>query len=219
MSDFKDDLRIFNEVIEKCEVMTFITRASNLQKKALVELKGLIRKVSKSKKIAIKAQNNDEANAYLSLECIALCLSCVIKMWLLLKEDKPDLAWIELINAQDHAISSYKAHAISSHIEGYIEHLYSIEKTVFPPQVFMSSGITAKEEECSICGECYEDCEHLIGKPYLGKFCHVVIKELSINEISIVNDPADKRCRVTHFSVPEGTKNRMTWSIEPNDDK
>lgn len=144
-------------------------------------------------------------------------LSCNIKMWILLKEEKPDQAWDELINAQSNAISALKAHSVSSHLERYSQLLHTIEKIVFPPQVFTSTGLTVKEEECSICGESYEDCDHIAGKAYLGSFCSIIVKDIQLNEASIVNEPADKRCRITHFDVKEGRRNRMTWDIEPHE--
>jgi len=197
--------------------MATVTRASHLQQQAVKDLSKLEDELSKKKDSSIKSNNNDEANAYLSLGCAVTSLSCNIKMWILLKEEKPDQAWDELVNAQSNATSALKAHSVSSHLERYSQLLHVIEKIIFPPQVFTSTGLIVKEEECSICGESYEDCEHIAGKPYLGIFCSIFVKDMQLNEVSIVNEPADKTCRITHFDVAEGRRNRMTWNIESHE--
>ena len=76
-----------------------------------------------------------------------------------------------------------------------------------------------KYEECSICGHEYEDCEHLKGKPYMGKFCSVIVREVAeLDHVAVVDHPADKRCRVMKFTVEEGVRDRMTWRVTKEQD-
>lgn len=105
-----------------------------------------------------------------------------------------------------------------AHLSEHNKKLEAIEELVFPPQVFISSGMIVGKQECSICGAEYGDCNHLVGKPYMGRFCYIIAKDLSLDHVSIVEHPADKRCRVQHFDVEGGTRNRMTWKIEPKED-
>ncbi|MDD3381663.1 MAG: hypothetical protein PHD68_10735, partial [Rugosibacter sp.] len=72
--------------------------------------------------------------------------------------------------------------------------------------------------ECSICGGDYDDCDHLIGRPYMGRFCYIIARDISLDHVAIVKEPADKRCRVERFNVDGGVRNRMTWRIERRDD-
>ena len=95
--------------------------------------------------------------------------------------------------------------------------LDAIEKLVFPPQIFLSTGMIVRSEICSICEKDYADCEHLVGMPYWGRFCFRRLKDIRPDHVAIVEEPANKLCRLTHFSAEGGMRNRMTWRIEPSE--
>ena len=139
-----------------------------------------------------------------------------IRMWLLLKDEKPDEAWEELINAQTAAVAAARAHNAFSHLERRAEYLETIEATVFPPQVFVSAGVIVRYQECSICGNEYGECAHVAGRPYLGRFCSIIARDIAADHTAIVKSPADKGCRITHFDNGDGNRNRMTWELEPS---
>ena len=204
----------FNEAVKETEVFLSIARASELQQAALEALEQLIPKIAKEKARAVKDKNEDYANMLLGCECVAAALIAELKMWILLKQEEPDAAWDQLVSAQNASSAAARAHDGFSHLAIYHQRLESIEQLVFPSQVFLSVGIIVKRLECSICGCEYEDCEHLIGKPYMGQFCSVIIHKAELEEVSIVEKPADKRCRIQHFSTEGGSRNRMTWRIE-----
>jgi hypothetical protein len=121
---------------------------------------------------------------------------------------------IDLIDAQIETTHSIRAHSAFSDLENHSKRLQAIEKVVFPPQVFLSAGLIVSKSMCSICKSDYEDCSHLVGMPYLGEFCFRVLTDVVANHVSFVEDPANKRCRVTHFSAEGGRRNRMTWRVE-----
>ena len=214
MKKLKDYFDYYNNVIRRCETMAIITRDSGLQQSAVDELNQLIKEIQSLKDIAINNKDEDDANGFLSLKCAASCLQFTIKMWLFLKQEKPDDAWDSLINAQDAVVGAIKAHSISSHLENFSELLQIIEKVVFPPQVFSSAGFTVIDEECSICGNNYDKCDHIAGRPYMGKFCYLIVKKAKLNEVSVVKEPSDKKCRVIQFDDEGGSRNRMTWKLE-----
>ena len=204
----------FNERVKESEIFLSIARDSELQQEACENLKNILPEIAQEKKAAIK--NNDEyyANVLLGCECVAKSLLNELKMWLLLKQEKPEAAWDYLVSAQMEATRAAKADAGFRHAEHRRHRLEMIEKIVFPPQKFISTGLIAHQQECSICGEDYDECEHLAGKPYMGEFCCVIVKDVTADHISIVDTPADKRCRVTSFNVEGGSRNKMTWKIE-----
>ena len=204
----------FNEAVKETEVFLSIARASELQQAALEALEQLIPKIAEEKARAVKDKNEDYANMLLGCECVAAVLIAELKMWILLKQEKPDAAWDHLVSAQQASLSAVRAHDGFSHLAFHRQRLEVIEQIVFPPQVFLSVGLITKRQECSVCGCEYEDCEHLAGKPYMGQFCSIVVHETELQEASIVEYPADKRCRVMDFSVEGGKRNRMTWRIE-----
>jgi hypothetical protein len=54
-------------------------------------------------------------------------------MLLLLKADKPDEAWRELINAQHAIADAVRAHKVFTHLEPTAQRLQLMEKVLFPP--------------------------------------------------------------------------------------
>lgn len=208
----------FNAIVKEAEVFLSIARDSKLQQETVEKLLAFSVSVASEKAEAIDRGDEEYANLLLGCERVLLALVAELRMWLLLKECKPDAAWDELIAAQMASIDAVRAHPGFVHVLEHNKKLQAIEELVFPPQVFISSGMIVGRQECSICGVEYGDCNHLVGKPYMGRFCYIIPKELSLDHVSIVEHPADKRCRVQHFDVEGGKRNRMTWKIEPKED-
>lgn len=148
------------------------------------------------------------ANRILALECIATCWLEELEMWIDLKNEEYDEAWDHLITAQDFAESvagADRRFAEKFHMKSYQKRLNVIEKIVFPQQVFVSPGMTIGSSKCSICGENYQDCDHIQGLAYNGEFCKVIMEEIrSADHLAIVDEPEDKRARVTAPSMMTG---------------
>ena len=206
----------FNDLVKESEVLLSIARDSELQQEACENLENVLPEIAQKKKKAIENNDEDYANLLLGCECVAKSFLNELKMWLFLKQDKPDEAWDRLVSAQMQATSAARAHDDFRHLEHRRHRLEIIEKIVFPPQVFVSVGAIVDQRECSICGKDYDECEHVAGKPYMGEFCCVIFKDSHLDHVSIVETPADKRCRVISFNVDGGSRNRMTWKIEKN---
>ena len=209
----------FNAVIREAETLNRITRCSKLQRNAIESLNCLRSEVSSLKNEAIEEKKEDLANMFLGYECVCRTLIAELEMCILLKQENPDSAWDKLVIAQGAAIGAVRAHPGFSHLGQHYERLEAIEKLVFPPQVFMSSGMLVEHLECSICNREYEACEHLVGKPYMGEFCQLILRDIKLNHVAIVDHPADKRCRITTAHVEGGVRNTMTWRIEPKNSK
>jgi hypothetical protein len=210
-------VRKFNEIADESMVFTFITRDTNLQNEACIKLEDILAQASAEKASAIAAGAENYANVLLGCECVARALIAEIKMWILLKEGRPDEAWERLVAAQDGLLGAVKAHEGFAHIVHHIRRLDSTEELVFPPQVFLSSGMIVSSQICSICGDDYEECPHVKGRPYMGQFCTVTLIPSKVDHVAIVETPADKRCRILRFSTEGGNRNRMTWRVEPNE--
>lgn len=211
----KEIIDKFNEIIIHCENMSCITRDSGLQKEAIGILESLLDDFASHKQASIGEGNESGANLFLGFECVVKCVSAQLQMWLLLKQENPDEAWSQLVLAQGLALDATRAHEGFSHVETEYKRLLDIEKLIFPPQVFLSAGLVVNSQECSICGSEYDECDHLAGMPYWGEFCCIVAKEFKANHVAIVDNPADKRCRIVNFSVEDGERNRMSWKVEP----
>jgi hypothetical protein len=203
----------FNAMVKEVEVLLSIARSGELQREACKTLDAQAEKLANEKAKAIAARDEDLANLLLGCQSVNTSLLAELRMYLLLKEEKPDDAWDQLVLAQDGAIDATRAHPGFAHLVQQSAKLEAIEHLVFPPQVFISSGFLAANQECSICSAEYGECDHLLGKPYMGKFCYILARNLSVDHVAIVDSPADKRCRVRSFSVEGGNRNRMTWLV------
>jgi len=69
-------------------------------------------------------------------------------------------------------------------------------KDQYPRQLFASPGILVKRIECSICGKETQDCSHIKGRAYDGEMCVWIMKDVEIQELSLVTNPEDPRCRM-----------------------
>jgi len=205
----------FNKIIDECTNFACITRDGGLQRQAISRLDELLSEIAAEKSTAISANNEDYANLLLGCECVARGIAAEIKMWLLLKEGRPDAAWDQLVTAQTNIADAPRAHKGFSHLTDHVERLNAIEQLVFPPQVYLSTGFIVQKQICSPCENDYEDCGHIKGHPYMGKFCTVRLIPSAVDHVAFVENPANKRCRVLTFSAEGGYRNRMTWLVEP----
>lgn len=224
MSNASSSLIIeFNEIIKEAEVFRYITRCSELQTVASRKLEKLRLEILELKVEAIKEQDEDFANLLLGYSCVVEALIAEIEMWLHLKGEEPDKAWENLVTAQNLLIAAARTHEGFNHLVHHHQRLEMIEGLLFPAQVFVSSSMIIKHQECSICGKDYNDCEHLRGMPYMGEFCNVVIRDFELDHVAIVENPADKYCRITNIDLEGGIRNRMTWRVvekgEPDDEE
>lgn len=215
-------LKEFNEVIRECEKFCFMSRDKEFQQDAIKKLATLKHRATSLKKRMITLKDANSANCMLSLENLIDAIINELEMWIVSKENNPDKAWDLLINAQYAIRTSAQAHdiALELNAEGYANKLHLIEKLLFPLQMFFSPGFVIEGAECSICGKEYGECEHIVGKAYMGKMCNRNITKIKeIEEISIVEEPANKQARILRFTDDDGiTRDFMTWRrIEKNE--
>ena len=212
---YANEIELFNATVDGKANLSYIVRDSELQREARADLSALAAKVEDWKKRAIVEQDENAANLFLGCECVIEALRAELNMWLLLKEGKPDDAWGSLVNAQMATRDAIRAHRGFSHLEARATRLVNIERVVFPKQVFLSAGLVVRRQVCSICGTEYEDCPHLVGMPYWGEFCRCILQDLRADHIAMVEEPANKQCRIVYFNAEGGKRNRMTWRVEP----
>lgn len=204
----------FNAVVGLAETAAFITRSPDLQREALLATHHGVDELAGIRRACQLEERCDEANAALALICLLRALAAEIDMWRLLRSFKPEEAWDRLAEAQDFCRAAARAHDCGIVGCRRLSHLESLEREVFPPQVFQSIGFTSRRQLCSICGRDYNACNHLEGLAYCGGFCNLLVEGLELKEVSIVLEPADKRCRVVRFVDGGKWRNRMTWKLE-----
>jgi hypothetical protein len=209
----------FLEIVEECERFAWLCRSSRLQRESAAKLRAMLAKASEHKAAAIGYRDEPTANEMLAYECALEALANELEMYVALKADAATVAWKHLVNAQMAAGAAVRAHAAAAHLEKtYIPRLYALERLLFSKQLFMSVGFITDESECSICHAVYGECDHIKGRPYMGQFCARVVTKASVREISFVEVPADKHCRVTSITDNDGVA-RDPLSLEPLSDE
>ncbi len=209
----------YDAVVQEAQTMTFLARASDLQEAAARKIDAFLLRLADCKGAYVRASDECRANHVLAMELALRAVRAELSMWLKLKREDPGGAWDDLVTAQESlgAASAVRrqVEADATGLENLLRKLVFVECWVFPPQMFSSIGGTVSRRACSICGGEYDDCDHIRGRAYMGRMCYPIIQEFTqLNEISIVNNPADKRCRITHFSDEGKMRNKMTWRIE-----
>ena len=89
------------------------------------------------------------------------------------------------------------------------EHQLAQLEQLYPYKIFASIDATVGRVECSICGLDIDSdaCAHRRGQLYAGQLAGGIARELvELNSVSLVLDPADKRCVVQYEDVGEQFK-------------
>lgn len=207
----------FNHTVSEAQRFCFAARGREFQEQALSQLEALRKKAGDVKQNYVRSKNEDSANALLSYEAIISALVSELRMWIALKDDNPNSAWSHLVNAQEAAHESAQAHALASLFSGYTQRLSVMERILFPPQIFVSTGEVVEEIECSICGRSYGECDHIAGRPYLGEICYQKITKIKrFDHLAIVEEPASKHHRTTAMTDGDVSRDVMSWKVVPD---
>ncbi len=207
----------FSAEAEEAEALAFIARATELQIEQVQILSDFHGELEMLKSDRISERDEDGANLVLSLECMIEALRAELQMWVELKSERPEEAWDQLVLSQNLTQSAMRAHKFGQVAARRLPYYETIEEIIFPPQMFCSIGAIVGRRECSICKESYDECSHVAGRPYMGRMCSIILRDCErLDEESVVDDPADKRCRVVGFSDSRGFRNKMTWRLDPS---
>lgn len=205
----------YRQLQGEIEPLLFLARDSDLQAAAVKTALAFADDLERNRLAAITASDEEAANDFLGLISVLRSWAFEMTAYILLKQNEPEKAWDALINAQNGIMGAARASAAFTNLAAKFEHLRDLERYLFPPQTFLSSGFIASSQHCSICQAEYEACDHIAGRPYMGRFCNIEIKGLRLDHVAFVEVPADRRCRVKSHSVPGGIRNQMTWVVSP----
>jgi hypothetical protein len=208
----------FVATFDDCERFACLARGKEFQIESCEKLDALLQTIKDAKRIAIQKKDENAANRLLYYEQLTRTLISELRMWISFKENLPEQAWGHLVNAQTDLKGALMAFDVGDILDPYVEKLSVLEELLFPKMLFASVGIKPKKKTCSICNSDYEGCDHIKGRAYMGQLCTCIIEECELEEVSIVEDPANKHCRI--MSITEGNfeRNAMTWEIiEPKE--
>jgi hypothetical protein len=204
----------FESVTYDAKKFFYMARAKELQEDACQNLLRLRGQVTDLKNEFIAQGDEESSNTLLSAEYILDAFISELRTWIALKEDNASAAWDFFVDAQMAAHIAIQAHAFGERLNHYIYRLEAVEKILFPHITFVSPGFVIESGECSICGQPYGDCDHIKGRAYMGQMCvNNVTKIKHVREVSIVDEPASKHCRVLNFTDNGITRDIMTWRV------
>lgn len=200
------------EMITEFSRFVFIVRGTEIQEKVVEEISGLLNQIKEEKESQCQKNNELIANTLLSYEILLKSVSSEIQMAMNIKNDCAPIAWNKLVDAQGGIEAVLRIGILDTNLlRVYQNRLLLMEKILFPPQIFMSVGFITKESHCSLCRDSYEKCIHIKGRAYMGEMCMEVLTECTkLEEVSIVDNPADKRCRATSYNENGITVDAMT---------
>lgn len=184
----------------------FIVTGVEIQQIAKKGLQELLVEIRDIKKGHVQRKDEKNANSILTYELIINAVIYEIDAVIEIKKDNPSKAWDCLVMSQECIEASLRIGFRNQDLLiNYRVKLHYLEKLLFPQIVFMSAGFIAHESQCSICKYDYDNCDHIKGMAYMGSICIEIFNKIDeLKEISFVNDPADKRCRV--YTVEQDKK-------------
>ena len=195
-SQVKDIYQGFNEIISLTEKKSYSEVDQKIEDVKVV--------CANLKKEACALSDEEVANISFILDQYTKLLGSISAFWQLCDALDYKKAWNSLQDGLDSVqllrkfVSGDGVLPIS--IAKLGEYLENIER-IYPYEDLMknfggmSIGAQTKKEICSICQKSPYDpyCSHIAGHLYMGERA-LVIKELDLEEISLVDNPQDKRC-------------------------
>ncbi len=187
----------FNEMAAISQKKAYITVGIEIQKQEIKVLANYREKLNDLKKEFVKRKLENEANLVYCIDKSLLSLQYELEMLVNIKEDRMNEAWENLVNAQVTYGNVMRNNPCEFQApNGYMERLANYEKLLFPNLYFQSAGGIIKKSHCSICGENFNKCDHIKGRLYMGELCYRIITEMDLEEVSFVENPANKHCRI-----------------------
>ena len=207
--DFAKNLQA---VEQDCRRFCFMSRGREFQLASIEQLDQLRGEAEDLKnEMVVQLEDEEAANAMLSYIYAIQSVALELKMWVALKDDQAVDAWGHLVEAQNCARWAGQAYPGALDVDNVVRHLDVLERVLFPPQLFSSPAMLIRSSECSICGEDYAECPHVVGRAYMGEPCCQIIHKAELDEVSIVENPANKHCRIISFSDGDVQRDPLTW--------
>lgn len=204
-------IKEFNEMAQVAQRKAFISVGIEIQKEEIETLTNYRNELKELKKQFVERNLENEANLIYCIDNSLLAVQYELQMLVNIKEDKMRDAWGNLVNAQ--VIYGTVVRNFPCELEttiGYIERLEAYEKLLFPKMFFSSVGGIIKKSNCSICKESYGKCNHIKGRLYNGELCVRVISEMELEEVSLVDVPANKHCITLTTTINNKTVDPIT---------
>ncbi len=192
----------FNEMAGIAQRKAYISIGMEIQKDAIETIINYRKELNEPKAEFVKRNEEYGAKLVYCIDSSLLAVQYELQMLVNIKEDNMGEAWGNLVNAQVIYGTVLRNWPPEFQVpSGYVERLESYEKLLFPNLYFQSVGGLIKKAYCSICRECFNNCDHIKGRLYMGELCRREITEMDLDEVSFVENPANKHCRVIAMEI------------------
>ena len=197
-ADLLDEVQV---ILQTSMASIHLTRNMQQQKNSVTSLVCGV-EIAHSQKIAARtAGDRDQCDYWFGLQCILHATAHIVEVWIDLKSERPDRAWIHKIDAEDYLKISRVA-IVTSGIPAdetldTLSLLVAIVRGmdfVFPPLMFGSPGYSYSSASCSVCKCDISKCEHIEGYVYSGKYCTAMsLRDMQPDHFARVQSPRDRR--------------------------
>ena len=145
----------------------------------------------------ISDDNESILNEFFVLSCYIYLFKSYTDMWLRIVDGQFSTSWGCLQDSLDGLrIVKKFAFTKNSKTIDFLEFQLTQLERLYPYNIFTSIGAFFKRIECNICGRDMDtpECIHLKGELYNGEIAYGIVHEISPDHLSLVENPADKRC-------------------------
>ena len=213
---FQDIVDQYNAILEESRKLDYFVRDKVLQENQISKLDKFRLQLKGYKQQAVSLSDEESANRFYHLQCVINAQISSLRIWVSLKNDKANDAWVNLIDAQEYIVYAIQSSDQHFGIDDFAERLRKIENVVFPGfPLYNSLGLVFSGGVCSICDKPLEECDHIEGRIYWGRICQRIgISHLEVNHSAIVSVPKDRRCIITEIETDDGQmKDYITWKL------
>ena len=157
----------------------------------------------------VSNSNESTLNEFFVLRCYVSLLKSYTSVWLKIVNGQFSESWNSLQDSLDQ-LRTVKRFASTENNKAInlLEFQLTQLERLYPYRVFASIGAFFERIECNICGKDMDtsECIHLAGELYNGKMAYGIVHEISPDHVSLVKNPADKRCVVSYGDNSEQFK-------------
>ena len=203
--------RALRNALEEHAVAFPASRSLALKREAVRAFASLEELAVRLKRVAAADGDENAAARLLMGECFADGVKTRLNMWIAFREGDMEQAWSCLIHAQRCFECAVRAHPSGNQFKESLTELHVLEESLFPKQVFLSTGWITRRSECTLCGASFGSCEHIRGRVYGGEFASRITTEADPVEVSIVDLPEDKMCRIYEITSEDVRRSTLTW--------
>jgi hypothetical protein len=126
-----------------------------------------------------------------------------------------EAAWDKLCDLND------RIHYLSGSLEEHVliemnkksREVEVLVRSTYGPGMYTSPDMICRKVICSICGQNIRKCDHIPGRLYHGFRCTENPKDCELRSVSIVEDSADRRCRIWPWQLAEDEEGHKLNSI------